>query len=187
MTVTEGVSEMTVVNKKGPLGMEVTAKPTVEGEEIQLRLTAVGIVRAEHVELEKGMAGLILAGKEARIERAGARTIVSGGDTSVTQGGAGMILSAGATTISRGGAGTIASLGNIDLEKSGGALLVSKEATVGRDGFVAVAMAPRLTVQEGGRVLLEGRYLFAVLGAALVAFLVGRMLPRRQKQPEVAE
>ena len=174
---------MTVVDKKGRLSVGVAAKPTVEGEDVKLRLTAVGIVRAEHVQLENGMAGLILAGKEARIERAGARTIVSGGDTHVSQGGAGMILSAGATSVSRGGAGTIASLGNIELEKSGGALLVSKEASVGRDGFVAVALARRLTVQEGGRVLLQGRHLLAVLGAALVAFLVGRILPRRQKQP----
>jgi hypothetical protein len=178
---------MTVVDKNGPLGMEVTARPSVEGEEVRLQLTAVGIVRAEHVELENGMAGLILAGREARIERAGARTIVSGGDTHVSQGGAGMILSAGATNVSRGGAGTIASLGSVNLEKSGGALLVSKEASVGRDGFVAVAVAPRLTVQEGGRVLLEGRHLLAVVGAALVAFLVGRILPRRQRQPDVAE
>jgi hypothetical protein len=129
----------------------------------------------------------VLAGKRAKIERAGARTIVSGGDTEVSQGGAAMILSAGSTTISRGGAGTIASLGSIDLEQSGGALLVGKEASVGRNGFVAVAMAPRLTVQEGGRVLLEGRHLLAILGAALVAFVVGRILPRRRKEVTVTE
>jgi hypothetical protein len=155
---------------------EKTVRAAVEAPQVGFRLAAVGAVKADEVELTNTVAGVVLAAKGATFERAGARTILAGGPVEISRGGAAAIVSAGDVTVARGGAGAVVALGDTHLEQAGAGVVVTGGASVGRGGFVAFALTPRLSVEDGGRVLVGGR---AVVGVAVVAafsVLLGRLL-----------
>lgn len=154
----------------------------VDAPRAELRYAGVGMVRAEDVELSMSGAGLVLAGGRATLERAGARTVVSGGPVEFSRGGAGMIVSAGPTSIERAGGGTIVSLGDLRIEQGGGAMLLTRGATVGRGGFVGLALTPRLQVEPGGRVLAGLREV-AIVGLAIAAATAIAVIVNRRRAP----
>lgn len=170
-----------LIDEKEGLSEQRRLVPVMEARQVELRMAAVGVVKADEARLDTGIAGVVIATKQASLERAGARTIVAGGPTEIRQGGAAMILSAGETSVTQGGAGTIASLGNVRVEQGGSMMLLAKDATVGREGFVAFALTPHLEVHDGGRVLIGGREAAGVLGAiASVGVLIVALAVRRR-------
>jgi hypothetical protein len=137
---------------------ELKLEPKVEATEAKVRLSGVGLVRAEHVDVANSAAGFIFAGREARIERGGARTIIATGPIDINQGGGGAIIS----------------LGDVRISQGGGGMILARSAEVREGGFIALAVTPRLTVAEGGRVLAGPRevMLIAAAGAAAAALTV---------------
>jgi hypothetical protein len=153
------------------LKKSVVVERAIEEPQVSFRLAGVGLVRAEEVEMTNSFAGLILAGKQATLNRAGARTLVSSGPVELTQGGAGTILSAGDVALTRGGAGALVALGDAQIKESVGGVLAAKSASVGRGGFIALAITPRLHVEQDGRVLAGAREI-AALGIVTAAITV---------------
>lgn len=147
---------------------ELTMRSAVDATEAKVRLSAVGLVRAERVDMANSAAGFVLAGSEARIERGGARTIIA----------------TGPIEISRGGAGAVLSLGDVRISQGGGGMILARSAEVREGGFIAFAVTPRLNVAEGGRVLAGPREaaLIALVGAvaAVLTVVVTRLIGLRK-------
>lgn len=122
----------------------------------------VGVVKASDVQLSGSAAGLVVAA----------------GGVSVLNGGCGPVLTNGNLTIRNGGCGPVIAKGNASIEKGGTqAVIAAGGARIGRNAFVGVVASPKVTIEEGGRVLLSSPAAVAV-GAAVgfgVALFARRM------------
>lgn len=148
------------------------AHRSVDGDRVLMHKAGAGIVRANEVEINTGGAGLIIGGDQVRLDRAGARTIIAGGPLTMNRAGAGMVITAGDARIYRGGMPNLVALGEVKLQRSGALLALTRRATLGRGGFIGVAFAPRVQVEDGGRVLLGLREIAAMgVVAAVVTSL----------------
>jgi hypothetical protein len=130
----------------------------------EVRRKLVGVVKAHDVQLSGSAAGLAVAA----------------GDLSVLNGGCGPVLTNGNLTIRNGGCGPVIAKGSASIEKGGTqAIIAAGGARIGRHAFVGVVVSPKVTIEEGGRVLLSSPAAIAV-GAA-VGFgvaLFGRLMRR---------
>lgn len=122
----------------------------------------VGVVRGEDVEVTRAGAGVALARHDVTMTQGGGGPIIAGGDVSFRQGGGGPVLARGNVTLEQGLMQTVF---------AGGGL------TVGNRGFVAFALAPSVTVEDGGTVLMTVKQA-AAFGAALGVGLL--LLGRRR-------
>lgn len=138
--------------------------PGFESDAQQVSRTLVGLVRARDVRLIGSAAGFVAAG----------------GDLSVLNGGCGPVLTGGGITIRNGGCGPVIAQGDASIENGGTqAIIAAGGATIGRKAFVGVVVSPKVTIEEGGRVLLSSPIALAV-GAAIgsVAMLLPRLIRR---------
>lgn len=148
----------------------------VEGERVELRQGLAALVRGEHVTVQQGGAAMILADDDVRVERGGARTMIAGESLSVNQGGAGMILAGGDVRIVQGGSGTLIALGGASIEQGGAMALITTRARLSGRSFVGIALARRIDLHEGSRVLAGPREagLIAAVGGLLALVLLLR-------------
>ena len=155
-----------------PAGRTIAARLESDGE-VEFEWSAVGLVNAEEVELERSFAMGILSSGGVEIEQGGARSIVTTGSLEITQGGAGMILVGGDATITQGGAGTLVVLGSATIEQGGAAVLITPSAKLGNGARVGLVLSPRVEIGEGASVLAGPRQVgIAALIAASLAILV---------------
>ncbi len=143
-----------------------------------------GILRsveaAGDVQVERALVGMV-NGRDVSIERSACGPVMAGGDVAITQGGCGPMVAGGDVTITQGGCGPMVARGDVRFEQGGcQSVIAGGGVTVGPDAFVGMALAPRVTVEEGGRVLLGVPQALA-FGAAcgLVCALVRRALGKR--------
>lgn len=124
----------------------------------------VGLVKAHDVHLTGSAAGFVAAG----------------GDLSVLNGGCGPVLTGGSITIRNGGCGPVIAKGDASIENGGTqAILAGGGATIGRNAFVGVVASPKVTIEEGGRVLLSSPMSIAVgAGIGFVVVLLSRLVRR---------
>ena len=124
----------------------------------------VGVVKAHDVQLTRSAAGVVTAGGNLSIHNGGCGPVLTSGDVRIQNGGCGPILAKGDASIQNGGTQSIVAAG---------------AATIGRHAFVGVVASPRVTIEEGGRVLLNSPIAIAV-GASL-GFLVASVLRLRRR------
>ena len=129
--------------------------------------TAVGVLRAHDVNLTQSVAGLVAAVGSLTIERGGSGPVVAGGDLSIHFGGCGPMLVAGDVSIDRGGTQSVIAAGG---------------ATFGRGAFVGAVLAPKVTVEDGGRVLLGTAQALAFGAAAGLVFALVSRVARRSEE-----
>jgi hypothetical protein len=145
-------------------GHDVAPAPGSDPSDADVTRKLVGVVKAHDVQLSGSAAGLVVAA----------------GDLSVLNGGCGPGLTNGNLTIRNGGCGPVIAKGNASIEKGGTqAIIAAGGATIGRHAFVGVVASPKVTVEEGGRVLLSSPAAIAMgaavgFGVALLARLVRR-------------
>jgi hypothetical protein len=123
--------------------------------DVSIERALVGAVSAHNVRLEMGAAGPVLASGDVTIERAGCGPLMCSGDVTITQGGCGPVLSAGNVSISQGGTQSV----------------IAGEARLGSGSFVGLVASPRVTIEEGARVLMSTPQA-AAFGAVVGAFLL---------------
>ena len=122
----------------------------------------------------------VVKGHDVQLRRSAAGLVVAAGDLSVLNGGCGPVLTNGNLTIRNGGCGPVIAKGNASIEKGGTqAIIAAGGARIGRHAFVGVVASPKVTIEEGGRVLLGSPAAIAVgaavgFGVALLARLVRR-------------
>ena len=126
--------------------------------EIEVKQSAIGLVRSDTVTANQAAIGAVLARGDVSVAQGGGRVFVAAGDLRIHQGGGGMFLAGGSAEVSQGGVGTMVALGGVRVER----------------GFVAVALSPRVTVAEGGRVIAGARE--AAIGGAIFGAIVGGLV-----------
>lgn len=120
----------------------------------------------QDVRFEKGFAGAV-RGQEVSLRNAGAGAVAASGDLIVINGGMGVAAVAGNLAITNGGSGPIAAGGNVSIVNGGCQWIASGGgATLGERSFVGAVLAPRVVVEDGGKVLLDLPRALA-LGAAM--------------------
>jgi hypothetical protein len=140
------------------------AGPGFESDVQDVSRKFVGLVKAHDVHLTAAVAGLVAAG----------------GDLSIQNGGCGPVLTGGSLTIRNGGCGPVISRGDASIENGGSqAILAAGGARIGRNAFVGVVASPKVTIEEGGRVLLSSPVSIAVgAGIGFVVVLLSRLMRR---------
>jgi hypothetical protein len=129
----------------------------------------VGLLKAHDVHLAGSAAGLVVAA----------------GDLSIANGGCGPVLSNGNVAIRNGGCGPVIAKGDASIERGGTqAVIAAGGATIGRNAFVGVVASPKVTIEEGGRVLLDSPTAIAVgAGVGLGMALLARLMRREASDP----
>jgi hypothetical protein len=130
--------------------------------DVEVERALVGAVSAHNVEMRSAAAGPVLASGDLSIERGGCGPVMCSGNVTITQGGCGPVLAGGEVSITQGGTQSV----------------IAGEARLGGGSFVGVVASPRVTIEDGGRVLLSTPQA-AAFGAALGALIGFFMLKRR--------
>jgi hypothetical protein len=129
------------------------------------------------VVIERGGAGMVRA-EHVTMERAGAGAVAAGGDVTITNGAVGATAAGGNVRLSNLISGPILAGGDVEIERT---LLQTGIAIgglrVGRGGFVGAVLSPKTTIEDGGKVLLDLKGAIA-LGAA-AGFVAGLLRRRR--------
>jgi hypothetical protein len=133
-------------------------------ENLSMAKTTAFMVRAEKdIEITNSGAGAIVSGKDLRVENGGACAIVSGGNFELTNGGAQTMIIGGDMQITNGGATLVIPGGNLTVNK----------------GFIGIALAPEVHLNDGSQLLLDTPRAL-VFGAAFGAlFALVRWLLKR--------
>jgi hypothetical protein len=147
---------------EGGHGSAVTPEFAPDAQHVSRRF--VGLVKARDVRLTGSAAGFVAAG----------------GDMSILNGGCGPVLTGGSVTIRNGGCGPVIANGDAAIENGGTqAILAAGGATIGGKAFVGVVASPKVTIEEGGRVLLSSPMSLAVgAGIGFVVVLLSRLKRR---------
>jgi hypothetical protein len=86
----------------------------------------------------------------------------------------------GGVTIRQGGCGPLIANGDVSIEQGGTqSIIAAGGATLGDRAFVGVVVSPKVTVEEGGKVLLNTPQALALGAAAGVVFALVSRLVRR--------
>lgn len=124
----------------------------------------VGMVRARDVHLTDAAAGFVAAE----------------GNFSILNGGCGPVIANGGVTIRNGGCGPMISNGDVSIESGGTqGILAAGGATIGPRAFVGFVVSPKITVEDGGKVLMGPRQavLFGAV-AGVACSLMSRLIRR---------
>ena len=130
-------------------------------------------------DVSRRFVGLVKA-RDVRLTGSAAGFVAAGGDLSVRNGGCGPVLTGGSVTIRNGGCGPVIAKGDASIENGGTqAILAAGGATIGRKAFVGVVASPKVTIEEGGRVLLSSPISIAVgAGIGFAVVLLSRLMRR---------
>jgi len=127
----------------------------------------------------KAAVGLVKA-RDVHLTNAGAGFVAAEGNLSILNGGCGPVLANGGVTIRNGGCGPVIASGDVSFQNGGTqSVLAAGGATIGPNAFVGVVVSPKVTVKDGGKVLLGTREALAFGAAAGLAFAFLSRLIRR--------
>ena len=127
----------------------------------------------------KSIAGMVKA-RDVHLTGSGAGVVAADGDVSILKGGCGPVVANGGVTMRYGGCGPLIAGGDVSIENGGTqAILAAGGVTIGRKAFAGIVVSPRLTVEEGGRVLMSGPLALVVAaGAGIAVALLSRAVRR---------
>ncbi len=109
----------------------------------------------QDVQVEKGLVGAV-RGREVTMRNAAAGAVTANGDLIVTNGGLGASAVGGNLAITNGGSGPIAAGGNVSIVNGGCQWIAAGGgATLGERSFVGAVLAPKVVVEDGGKVLID--------------------------------
>jgi hypothetical protein len=137
------------------------------------------IEAAGDVAVDRALVGMV-TGRDVRLTMAGAGPIIASGQLSIEQGACGPMMAGGDVSIHQGGCGPLIAKGNVSIEQGGcQSIIAGGGATLGRQSFVGMVLAPKIEVQDGAKVLMtvpQAAAFGAVLG--IVFGLVSRIAKR---------
>jgi len=129
--------------------------------------------------VDKSLVGMIRA-RDLHLTQSAAGPAVVGGNLSILQGGCGPVIANGGVTIRQGGCGPLIANGDVSIEQGGTqSVIAAGGATLGDRAFVGVVLSPKVTVEEGGKVLLNTPQAIALGAVAGVVFALVSRLVRR--------
>ena len=151
--------------------------------EVEVKQSGVGLIRADSVSVKQAALGVVLARGGVSVIQGGGRSFLAGGKLRIQKGGGGLFLAAGDAEIQQGGVGTLVALGGTRFEQGGAMLAVARDVEAGSGSTIGIAIAPRMTISPGARVMAGTREVViggVVAGAvASVVMLVARRILER--------
>lgn len=133
----------------------------------------------EDVRIERALVGVVRA-RDVHLHQAAAGPIAAGGSVSILQGGCGPVIANGSVTIHQGGCGPTIANGDVSIQQGGTqSIIAAGGATIGDHAYVGLVLSPKVTVEDGAKVLMTTAQALA-FGAALgaVVALFGRVFRR---------
>lgn len=118
--------------------------------------------------------------RDVHLRDAAAGFVATQGNLSILNGGCGPVIANGGVTITNGGCGPMIANGDVSIEHGGTqSIMAAGSATVGSKAFVGLVVSPKVTVEDGGKILM-GPSQAALFGAAagVVGALVLRLIRR---------
>lgn len=153
----------------------------VDAGDADVAQSAVGLVRTGHATIAQAMVGAVVASGDVSLSRAGGRTLLAGRDLHVRQAGGAVMAAGGDAEIRQGGAGTLVSLGTVRIEQGGAVLAAAKQVDAREGSVIGVALAPRIVMAPGARVLAGWREV--AVGGAVAGLMVGLVLAVARRLP----
>lgn len=133
----------------------------------------------EDVRVEKSLVGVLRA-RDVHLHQAAAGPVAASGGVSILQGGCGPVIANGDVTIRQGGCGPLIANGNVSIEQGGTQSVIAAGGATLRDhAYVGLVVAPKVSVEEGGRVLMSTPQALALGAAAGLVFALLSRLVRR--------
>lgn len=143
----------------------------VDAQDANVAQSAVGLVRTGHATIGQALVGAVIASEDVSMSRGAGRTFLAGRDLHLSQGGGGFLVAGGDVEIREGGAGTLLSLGNVRVERGGSVLALARQVDARDNSTIGVALAPRIVMAPGTRVLIGLREVVA--GGAVAGLVIG--------------
>lgn len=136
--------------------------------------SAVGLVRTGQVTIGQAMVGAVVASGDVSLSKGVGRTLLAGRDLHLRQGGGGFMVAGGDAEIREGGVGTMVALGTVRIEQGGSLLAFARHVDARQGSTIGVALAPRIVMAPGTRVLAGWREVAA--GGAVAGLVIGLVL-----------
>lgn len=109
----------------------------------------------EDVRVERSLVGVMRA-RDVHLHQAAAGPIAASGSLSILQGGCGPVIANGHVTIRQGGCGPLIANGDVSIEQGGSqSIIAAGGATLGERSFVGLVLSPKVTVEDGARVMFN--------------------------------
>ena len=132
-------------------------------------------------QVERGLIGAV-RGEQVDIRDSGVGAAAASGDLFLTNGGAGVLAAAGDLSITNGGGGPMAIRGNVSITNGGAqTILAAGGASLGERSFVAFVLSPKVTVEDGARVLCTTRQALAFGAVVSAGILAATGIMRRRQ------
>jgi hypothetical protein len=140
---------------------------------------ALSVTAHENVSMSKAGAITVHAENDLELTNGGAGAIVSGNDIKINNGGACVMVSGGNLELTNGCAQTMVIGGDMELTNGGATLVITGGDQTVYKGFIGIALAPEVHLNEGSQLLLDTPRAL-VFGAAFGAvFALVRWLLKR--------
>jgi hypothetical protein len=142
-------------------------------EHVETKRVVGSLEAAGDVDVERSLVGAINA-HDVRLHQAASGPVMASGDVTITQGGCGPVVCSGDLSIRQGGCGPTIVRGNVTIEQGGTQSVIAGEAHLGSGSFVGLVAAPKVTIADGARVLMntpQAAAFGAVLGLTIALFL----------------
>jgi hypothetical protein len=109
----------------------------------------------EDVTVRRSLVGFI-RGRDIHLQQAAAGPIAASGSVSILQGGCGPVIANGGVTIRQGGCGPMIVNGDVSIEQGGTqSIIAAGGATIGEHAYVGLVLSPKVTVEDGAKVLMS--------------------------------
>lgn len=147
-------------------------------EHLEDRRVVGTLEAAGDVTVQRSLIGAVSA-HNVNLEQAAAGPMMTTGDVTIHQGGCGPVMCSGDVSIQQGGCGPVIARGNVSIEQGGTQSVIAGEARIGSRAFAGLVLSPKVTIEDGARVLMSSSQA-AAFGAAVGAML-GLFLFRRRR------
>ena len=133
----------------------------------------------EDVRIERSLVGVLRA-RDVHLHQAAAGPIAASGSISILQGGCGPVIANGGVTIRQGGCGPMIANGDVTIEQGGTqSIIAAGGATIGDHAYVGLVLSPKVTVEDGAKVLMSTPQALAFgAGVGTVIALLVRLFRR---------
>ena len=163
----------TTVEQERTTNRRRTGAARVDAGDVNLAQSAVGLVRTGHATIGQAVVGAVVASGDVSLSSGGGRMFLAGRDLHLRQAGGGMMVAGGDAEIQQGGVGTLLSLGTVRIQQGGSLLAFARQVDAREGSTIGVALAPRVVMAPGTRVLAGWReVLVGGAGAGLVMGVV---------------
>jgi len=157
------------VEQKRPTTRRRTGIARVDAGDANVAQSAVGLVRTGQATIGQAVVGAVVASGDVSLSRGGGRTLLAGRDLHLRQGAGALLVAGGDVEIHEGGVGTMVALGAVRIERGLSLLAITRQVDAREGSTIGVALAPRIVMAPGTRVLAGWR---EVAAAGAVAGLV---------------